>query len=93
MRPPIHTLGLLVALGATQCLAAEDNDAQTLYDKHCVSCHGSEVYTREDRKVSSLGALETQVQRCETALELRWFDEEISGVAQLLNDHFYHFKP
>ena len=52
-----------------------------------------EVYTREDRKVTSLPSLETQVRRCDAALELRWFDEEVSGVTNLLNDRFYHFKP
>jgi hypothetical protein len=92
MRALIPILSLLAALCATQVLA-EDESAQSLYDQNCVSCHGSEVYTREDRKIGSLAALETQVRRCETALELRWFDEDISEVTQFLNDRFYHFKP
>jgi len=89
----IPTCSLLTALCSTQCFAAEDNSAQALYDQNCIGCHGTEVYTREERKISSLPSLETQVRRCEAALELRWFDEDISSVTQLLNDRFYHFKP
>jgi hypothetical protein len=87
------TFSLLAVVCATQSQAADGGGVQTLYDRHCVSCHGSEVYTREDRKVTSLPGLERQVQRCETALGLRWFDEDISGMSQLLNERYYHFKP
>jgi len=87
------TFGLLAAICATPGLAVAENDVQDLYDQHCVACHGTEVYTRDDRKVESLPALERQVQRCETALGLRWFDEDISEMTGLLNDRFYHFKP
>jgi hypothetical protein len=93
MHTRIPTLSILAALCTTQCPAAEDNSAQTLYEENCVSCHGPEVYTREERKISSLSALEKQVRHCETALGLLWFDEDISAVAQLLNERFYHFKP
>ena len=88
----VLVFSLLAAVCATPCLAADDGSAQTLHDQHCMSCHGTEVYTREARMVGSLQALENQVRRCETALGLRWFDEEISGVTQLLNDRFYHFE-
>jgi predicted site-specific integrase-resolvase len=42
--------------------------------------------------VTSLDGLERQVQRCETALGLRWFDEDIKDVASYLNHHFYSFE-
>lgn len=87
------TFGLLVAMCAVPCAGTADSDAQDLYDQHCVGCHGTEVYTRDDRKVKSLPALGRQVQRCETALGLRWFDEDISEMTALLNERFYHFKP
>ncbi len=87
------TCGLLAAVGATQCFAADDGSAQALHKKHCVACHGTEVYTRETRTVESFPALKTQVRRCEMALELDWTDEKISAVSQYLNNRFYHFKP
>jgi len=89
----IVTFGLLATLSTTQCLAAEDSNAQELYDQNCVSCHGSEVYTRKDRMVGSLDQLEQQVRRCDANLGLRWFDDEVSAVTKLLNDNYYHFKP
>jgi len=87
------TFSLLAAISAAPGLAAAESGIQDLYDQHCVACHGTEVYTRDERKVTSLPALERQVQRCETALGLRWFDEDISEMTGLLNDRFYHFKP
>jgi hypothetical protein len=83
-------LALIFALPAA---AAPSDNGQALYDQHCVSCHGPEIYTRDDRKVTSLQGLERQVQRCELALGLKWFDEEISDVTKLLNERFYRFEP
>jgi len=71
---------------------AEHTKALGLVADHCIKCHGSEVYTRADRKVTTRDGLERQVRRCETALELTWFDEDIAGVASYLNDQYYHFK-
>jgi CxxC motif-containing protein (DUF1111 family) len=93
MNMRIPTMGLVAAICATSVYAADEEGIQSLYDEHCVACHGTEVYTREDRKVTSLPALETQVQRCETALGLRWFDDDIADMSQFLNTHYYHFKP
>jgi len=72
--------------------AGEQGKAEQLVSEHCIKCHGSEVYTRPDRKVTSLGGLERQVRRCETALELTWFDDDIADVAHYLNQQYYHFK-
>jgi mono/diheme cytochrome c family protein len=87
--PMILTWGLTTAAVAEP---ASDN-AQALMTQNCVQCHGAEVYTRKDRKVSSLDGLGRQVRRCEIALELRWFDEDVQAVTDHLNDQFYHFKP
>jgi cytochrome c553 len=74
--------------------AAESMEtAKALYDENCVRCHGTEVYTREDRKITSLEGLERQVRRCELALGLKWFDDEITEVTNYLNEHYYHFEP
>ena len=94
---------LILAWGLTAAAAAEPtpgpvaspapNNAHALMTQHCVQCHGTEVYTRNDRKVNSLDGLGRQVRRCEIALELRWFDEDIQAVTDHLNDQFYRFKP
>jgi cytochrome c553 len=93
-----HTLSRTLILGwslSVLTVAAEPapNHAQTLVGQNCVQCHGSEVYTRPDRKVSSLDGLGRQVRRCETNLQLRWFDEDVDAVTDLLNRSYYRFKP
>lgn len=91
---PALTLLLLPALGSAPAAAAEPtHNAQALYEQNCLKCHGAEVYTRPDRKIDSLPALAAQVRRCETNLELRWFDEDVDGVTDYLNRSFYRFKP
>jgi mono/diheme cytochrome c family protein len=85
-------LAALVGLSATAALAETSEQAESLHETHCLSCHGTEVYTREERLVGSLDGLERQVQRCETALGLSWFDEDIKSVATYLNHHFYQFE-
>jgi hypothetical protein len=69
-----------------------------LLEAHCISCHassyggnGSEIYTREYRKVRSLSGLKAQVTNCNTMLNLQWFDEDEQHVVQYLNHTYYHF--
>lgn len=71
---------------------------ESLHNANCVSCHanmtggqGTTLYTRSDRKVSSLPKLEAQVRRCESNLGLQWFDEDILAVKDYLNHEFYKF--
>ncbi|WPL12770.1 MULTISPECIES: cytochrome c [Thiorhodovibrio] len=80
-------------LSAPSAAPAEPAAAEGLYDANCTKCHGTEVYTRDDRMINSLSGLESQVRRCESSLELRWFDDQIMDVTGLLNDRYYHFKP
>ena len=81
---------LLSAAAATQ--AGDPHAGKALVDKDCTSCHGSEIYTRPDRKVNSLDGLKKQVRRCELMLGLKWFDDQIDDVTSHLNDSFYKFK-
>ena len=89
-RHPLVSLLLLAAVGSAQ--AGDPQEGKILVDKNCYSCHGNEIYTRSARKVTSLAGLSTQVQRCELALGLRWFDDQIENAATYLNENYYHFK-
>ncbi len=64
---------------------------EKLVRENCTSCHGSEYYTRADRIVTSRPGLTKQVRRCELALGLTWFDDEIESVTGYLNRNYYHF--
>ena len=91
--PPRLIILSLCLTAALPILAAEDKEVADLYQFNCTSCHGAEVYTRTDRKVTSLASLESQVRRCEQNLGLKWFDDDITDMAAYLNTHYYKFKP
>ncbi|MGB5306434.1 MAG: cytochrome c [Gammaproteobacteria bacterium] len=89
----------LLSLFATSLLlamppatAADIDNGASLHQKFCTSCHDSGVYTRADRKVTTLEGLQTQVGRCDQSLGLKWFDDDIADVAAYLNQSHYHFK-
>jgi hypothetical protein len=88
----IPLLCLLLISAATTAQAGDAHAGKALVDKNCYSCHGNEVYTRADRKMNSLDALKKQVQRCELALGLSWFDDQIDDATSHLNDNLYKFK-
>lgn len=88
----VFPIVLLTAFLAPFAEAADPQTAKQLVDTHCYKCHGTEVYTRPDRRVTSLPKLHSQVRRCELALGLQWFDQDIEDVADYLNKEFYRFK-
>ncbi len=91
MKARLTTLTLLLTLGSG-AHAADTAAGHDLVHENCHSCHGHEVYTREDRKVKTLAGLHKQVQRCELALGLRWFDQQIDDASASLNEKYYTFK-
>jgi hypothetical protein len=83
--PPLIFLAL-----AGPLQAADHTRGAGLHNGNCLSCHDDSVYTREERRMKTLPGLRKQVRRCELALGLRWFDEDIDAVTGFLNDRFYH---
>ncbi|MEW8026136.1 MAG: cytochrome c [Candidatus Thiodiazotropha sp.] len=81
----------ILALASTTSQGADPAMGKQLIEEHCVRCHGSEVYTREDRRVTSLPGLHKQVRFCEQNLGLTWFDDQIKNTATYLNLEFYKF--
>jgi hypothetical protein len=93
--PLLFTLSLMA--GALQAAegsapAAQEGNGKSLFEANCIKCHGSEVYTRPDHKVTSRDGLDRQVRRCATALALPWFEDDVTDVAGYLNQQYYHFK-
>jgi hypothetical protein len=86
-------LPLLLGISAAARAGDEAADAHAMHEQNCVKCHGTEIYTRPDRKVTSYEGLGRQVRRCETALGLRWFDEDITEVTSYLNREYYRLMP
>jgi len=84
------TTGLVMAGSSSP--AIDINHGKTLQQENCMRCHDDSMYTREERRVTTLDALQRQVQRCETNLDLAWFPEDVDAVTEYLNTSFYKFK-
>jgi hypothetical protein len=84
-----NVLGLLIVHNLAY--AADVNNGMNLHQENCLRCHQSEIYTRDDRKVKTLEQLKKQVQQCELAIELGWFEEEVEDVTGFLNVTYYMF--
>ncbi len=91
---------LLVILTSLATTAQADvGRGQRLHETNCLACHaamvggdGSALYTRAERRVSTLGELRRQVNRCKENLGLTWFDDEVEDVVQYLSGHYYQFQ-
>lgn len=86
-------VGVLFAISLSHSVKAADiAEGKQLVDAHCYKCHGTEVYTRPDRRVTDLAKLHSQVRRCELSLGLKWFDDDIENTASFLDKEFYKFE-
>lgn len=88
----LFTLLALVYLSGAAAHAADLERGKRLHAIYCMNCHAANVYVRPDRRIDSLEALNRQVQRCETALGVKWPAEDVADVVQYLNDNYYKFK-
>lgn len=70
---------------------AADFQAAPYHEQHCTRCHGTEVYTREDRRVQSYPMLEAQVARCDANLATGLFPEDLARLVEHLNTQYYGF--
>ncbi len=94
--PLAASLVLLLAAGGAQ--AADLQRGKQLHDANCIRCHasimggnGTAIYTRPDRRIDSLPALEKQVRRCKNSLGISWPDDQVQDVVAYLNKNFYKF--
>jgi mono/diheme cytochrome c family protein len=79
--------------------AGDAKIGKQMAEKNCVACHassyggdGSEMYTRDFRKVENAKQLQQQVRNCNTNLGLKWFEEEELHVTRYLNETYYKFE-
>ena len=86
------TITLFLGIAATATQAADIKKGKTLQQENCMRCHDDGMYTRENRFIKDLTGLRAQVQRCESTLDLTWFDEDVDAVTNYLNKEFYKFK-
>ena len=77
---------------AASMLPGDAAKGKKLVEAGCTSCHGSEVYTRKDRKVKSVEGLMGQVGKCNANLARNYSDAQLNDVVKHLNDAYYKFE-
>ncbi len=82
---------LMMLLLSSPALAQDIKNGETLHQNNCLRCHDSGVYTRTNKRVTTLPKLGKQVRFCKDNLGLTWFDDEVNDVVQFLNNNYYHF--
>ena len=66
-------------------------EGKVIHEKACTRCHNSTVYTRTDRKITSLDALEKRVRGCNANTGANLFPQELKAVTEFLNSTYYKF--
>ena len=82
---------LILAFAAASGSWAADIENGKQLHQGCTQCHGTEAYTRENRRVTDLNKLQNQVQRCALALGKVWSNEDVDDVTAYLNAEYYKF--
>ena len=71
--------------------AVDFDNGQALHADNCTRCHDASIYMRENRRVTDLTKLGTQVRFCKDNLGIMWFEEEVDDVVHYLNQKHYHY--
>ena len=82
----------MLLLAATGAGHSADFDAAAYHQAECTRCHGTEVYTRDNRRVQSFPMLQAQVERCDANLAKKLFPEDLAQLVDYLNDNYYKFN-
>ncbi|HBE91430.1 MAG TPA: hypothetical protein DDW55_02510 [Gammaproteobacteria bacterium] len=72
---------------------------KSVHEKSCAGCHnnmtdgkGDTLYTRDNRRVTSLDRLMGQVIRCNSMQKLGLAENDLDGITKYLNESFYKFE-
>lgn len=84
---------LLAASVATVAMpaVAADINARRLITDDCTGCHGNQVFSRQDRTVSSMPGLKARVRNCTAVSGADWSSDEMQAVVEYLNERYYDF--
>jgi len=82
---------LLMPSAYAASLPGDSAEGKRLLDAHCMECHQTDIFTRNDRKVQSLDGLQEQLVSCSHAAKVEFSASETQDLLKYLNDQFYHF--
>ena len=89
----ILIIGFSLSFSASTVYASDANHkGKALHNDKCTSCHTDSVYTRENKMVKTMPALEHQVDNCmKGAAKAEWSKPQTTSVIDYLNDRYYKF--
>jgi mono/diheme cytochrome c family protein len=82
---------LLIPSVYAASMSGDFDNGKRLYEANCLGCHDSSVFTRDNRIVQSLDALEEQLASCTHMAKKEFSASETRDLLKFLNDQFYHF--
>lgn len=86
------TMWLLAAPAFAAVPGGDASKGGQLHNANCTGCHDIEMYTRANRRIGSIDALERQVNACNHQLKKNFDKFEIIDLVKYLNDGYYKFK-
>lgn len=92
-RMKITKASVLIAglLAATAAFGGVEEGKTMFNEAKCIECHNTSDF-ENSKKVHSFKELEQRVQACQLNTDAGWFDEDVTDVANYLNNDFYKFK-
>ena len=88
----VSLLILLMPSSAYAELPGDSADGKRLHDANCMGCHDTGIYTRKDRLVGSLDALQKRLGDCSHMAKKEFSAIETQNIIKYLNDQFYRFQ-
>jgi hypothetical protein len=88
----VSLLILLMPSAYAAALPGDSADGKRLHDADCMRCHDTGIYTRKDRLVGSLDALQKRLGDCSHMEKNEFSATETQNIIKYLNDQFYQFR-
>ena len=89
-------LALLLATlsfpAAAALLPGNAANGKKLHEAHCQACHGTDLYTRMERRVKSVEGLMGQVNGCNQQLRKDFSRDAVNDLIRYLNETYYRFE-
>ena len=86
---------LILLMPSVACAAAlpgDSADGKRLHDANCMGCHDTGIYTRKDRLVGSLDALQKRLGDCSHMAKKEFSAIETQSIIKYLNDQWCQTK-
>ena len=86
-------ISLLIAgiMVTTAAFADAEEGKEMFAEAKCMECHNTEDFSNS-KKVHNFKQIEKRVEACRINAGIGWFEEDVTSVADYLNQEFYKFK-